>query len=320
MTKGKVTLYGAGGCGINLVKRFYDAQSQVGIADLSFCMADTSRSNLTSELDIKDCFILPDVDGSGKIRKENYDAITRVIQQIPINFPAGDLNIVVFSGSGGSGSTMGPLIIRELLKSGHPTVGIVIGSFESYITANNTMNTIKSLDAISRSLGVPVVISFENNIDNTRRKEVDDSVSTTINLLARLASREHSELDTADLKNWLGYHRHTDVPAQLSLLEIVTSVETASQLVAPISIASLIGDVSLIGSIGADYQCTGYFTEATKPNGIDEIHYVVGIDDVKVLVTTVANEVDRLEKKRQSRAKTTALVSSDGADDNGMVL
>ena len=320
MTKGKVTLYGAGGCGINIVKRFYDAQTQDGVAELSFCFADTSRSNLTPDLDPKHCYILPDVDGSGKIRKENYGAITQVIQQIPINFPAGDLNIVVFSGSGGTGSTMGPLIVRELIKQNHPTIAIVIGSFESHITATNTLNTIKSLDSISRSIGVPVVASFENNVDNTQRDVVDNSVSVTINLLARLASREHRELDTADLKNWLGYHRHTDVPAQLSLLEIVTDVETAAQLVAPISIASLIGTVSKIGAIGADYQCTGYFTESTQPNGINEIHYVVGIDDVKALLSLVTGEVDRLEKKRQARAKTTALVSGDAADDNGMVL
>ena len=183
MTKGKVTLYGAGGCGINIAKRFYDAQPQVGVADLSFCFADTSRSNISAELDPKDCYVLPDVDGSGKIRKENYQAITQVIQQIPINFAPGDLNIVIFSASGGSGSTMGPLIVRELLKEGHPTVAIVVGSFESYITANNTMNTIKSLDSISRSIGVPIVVSFENNIDNTRSTFVDHSVSTTNNIL-----------------------------------------------------------------------------------------------------------------------------------------
>lgn len=321
MTKGKVTIYGTGGCGINLAKQFYrNTQPQVGVADVTVCFADTSRSNITADMSVEDCFILPDVDGSGKIRKENYEAISQVVQQIPLMFKPGDLNIVISSASGGSGAMISSLLVRQLLAGGHPTIAIIVGSFESLITADNTMKTIKSLDAIARGVGAPVVLSFENNADNTRRDEVDKSVMTTVNLLCRLASREHAELDTADLKNWLRYERHTDVPAQLSMLEIVTSAETAQQLNAPISIASLVTRHSKIGSIGADYQCTGYFTEETKPNGVEEIHYLVGIDDVKLLVSTINENVTRLEQKRASRAKTSALVSNDQVDDNGIVL
>lgn len=320
MTNGKLALYGAGGCGINIVKKFYGSQPQSGLAELSFCFADSSRSNLTPDLDPKDCFLLPDVDGSGKIRKENYEAMRQVIQQVPIQYTPGDLNVVVFSASGGTGSVMGPLIVRELLSQGIPTIAIVVGSFESMITANNTMDTIKSLDSISRKLDVPLTISFENNGDNTLRRDVDESIAITISLLARLACRNHMAMDTADLRNWLQYNRHTDVPAQLSLLEIVTSVESASQISAPISIATLCDEESKIGSIGADYQCTGYFTDLTRPNNINEIHYIIGIDDIKILVNTVETEIERLEKKRMSRPKTSALVKNDEADDSGMVI
>lgn len=321
MTKGKVTIYGVGGCGINIAKRFAVAsQPQVGVADISVCFADTSRSNITKDMSIDDCYILPDVDGSGKIRKENYESITQIIQQIPIQFEPGDLNIVVFSTAGGTGSVIGPLLMKELLSAGHTAIALAVGSFESFITANNTLNTIKSLDGIARTTGVPLVLSFENNGDNTRRDDVDNNAMVTVNLLCRLASREHLEMDTADVKNWLRYERHTDIPAQLSMLEIVTSTESAKELTAPISIASLVTNHSNIGSIGADYQCTGYFTDDTKPNGIDEVHYIVGIDDIKLLVSTVSEQLTKLTQKRAARAKTTALVSPGIADENGMVL
>lgn len=321
---GKIQIYACGGAGINLAMPLKDQPSQEGYADLSVCFIDTSRSNFPAIIAQEDSFVLPGADGSGKIRAMNYPEIANNVPQILGRFPTGDFNIVIHSASGGSGSVFGPLVASTIAKSGKPVVSLVVGSWESLITITNTINTLKSMDNIARTSNVPLVFSFFNNQDNSKRKDVDGLVRLYINRLACLVSGVHTELDSADISNWLRYDRNPNnqTPVGLAHLDIVETDEDALEIEYPISIASIHSGASSIGSIGADYQCAGIMkVDIVKAVGYEQQHYILSVHDVPELLKSLEQRKAELVQKQQARPRTQALVDSGTATtDDGMVL
>lgn len=99
--RGTIKLIGAGGCGINAVSFFNGANQEPNCANVETAYVDASRSNLKDSFAEEDVFVLSNVDGSGKVRKENHKEIANVIKQVIHQIEPGDLNVVVFSASGG---------------------------------------------------------------------------------------------------------------------------------------------------------------------------------------------------------------------------
>lgn len=323
---GVLRIYACGGAGVNIGQQYYNAPRQVGMADVSVCFLDTSRSNLSGNIAAEDLFILPDLDsnskdGSGKVRSENYAPIAAHIKQIAPKFKPADINIVLSSTTGGSGSVFGPLLAKELLAKGEVVVYIAIGSHESVITANNAIKTIKSLDNMAAKAELPIVMSYHNNRNNSNRRAVDAEIREVIAKLSILAYKDHHALDTSDVLHWAHYTKVTDMPPQLALLEIVSSVESVREIAYPISIASVsVGDTD-IGSIGADYQTEGFFKEGHTVNNISELHYVISVNDVPSLVKMLEEEIRKLEEKREARPPVARITQkNDSAEDDGLVL
>lgn len=315
---GKLRIYGCGGAGVNLVEQFEEAQKEPNCAEILPCYVDTSRSNLTGRIKENRVFILDNVDGSGKVRKENHQEISNVIKKVLLQFEPGDLNVVVFSASGGSGSVIGPLIMSELLSRGESAIAIVIGSDESVITANNTLNTIKSLESISKMTDAPLVMYYEHN--DRKRSEVDKDVKLAISVLSVLASKENRELDTKDISNWLHFNRTTSVGPQLANLEIFTDSNGAGEVLDPISVVSIYEseDMDPLKTI-PEYHAAGYMT--TKNEHYDEFHFVVNIDGTPAIVREITETLGRYETQRNSRVARASIVSdSDNTTETGLVL
>mgnify|MGYP005850219109 CR=1 FL=1 len=98
---GTIRIYGAGGAGINIASQFQTRPEQTGYASPQPVYIDTSSSNIKNHIDKKDLYLLEATDGSGKIRKENANEIQNVIKNVLLEMKPLDLNVVVFSASGG---------------------------------------------------------------------------------------------------------------------------------------------------------------------------------------------------------------------------
>ena len=98
---GRLRIYGAGGCGINIAANFKSSgkENEPGHSFPLPVFIDTSRSNLPENLSDEDVALIEDLDGSGKVRRENSEVISRNIKNIMQKFPPGDFNVVVFSAS-----------------------------------------------------------------------------------------------------------------------------------------------------------------------------------------------------------------------------
>lgn len=196
----------------------------------------------------------------------------------------------------------------------------MIGSDESAITANNTLNTLKSLEAISKKNGVPVVMHYSQNRRGQRRSDIDSEVSYVIATLAVLCSRQNDELDSRDIVNWLQYQKTTSVPAQLSILAVAANEADLLAVVnQPISIASVFSDKDQPGlNVVPDYHCAGYSKSAIV--GDQAIHFAVGVDEVPLIAKTIKATLNELDEVRQSRVNRNSLVdTNDSVSDDGMV-
>lgn len=322
MAKTKIKLYGAGGAGINQAKPFLGQTAAEGYAQIDVSLIDTSHSNIGENVAAENVYILPNVDGSGKKRAENHEEIANTVKDVLVKQKPADFNIVVYSGAGGSGSVYGPLLVREMMRNNIPVLSIVIGNATSAIEAKNTLNTLKSLDHIARTVGVPAVAQYIQNTKERPRRVVDQIINQSVTALALLTSRENDELDTADVANWVRYHNVTDVPAQLALLDIVVDEETAANITDPVSIASIIDlgtDAAL--DFNPDYSCVGY-----KGTGVSsetpEIHYVISIHDVPELYAAISSKAGEYDEAKAARPTQQKLVDEkrDVSTESGLIL
>lgn len=329
MSLGKVALYGCGGFGINTVRPWdmsleanaAAAQKIAGHANIRVTYVDTSRRNLVGDEKEENIYLATGIDGAGKLRRDSHTAFAEenAVQQILVAHPPEALNIVPFSLSGGSGNTVGTGLMEAMLKAGHRVIAVIVGSCENALTMKNSIDSLVTLDGKARKLGVPFVVAYEDNGDNSERAAVDDRVKSIIASLVVLSGPNVRELDGADLTNWLRYDRipGVNVPAQLSLLEVVSDAAELSGVSDPISIASIISDTSeTLKGLTPDYSTVGYHAEGSI--GAPSYHYVISVDAVSGLASMLRERQAEVEKRRQARKTQQAIANeSDNVSDDG---
>ena len=320
--QGNMRIYGAGGFGINIGSYFEPASGTIepGHSAPHPVYVDTSRSNLHEDINPAHLFIMEDVDGSGKVRKENHEEISKNIKSLLQAHKPLDMNVVVFSASGGSGSVFGPLIVGELLSRGLPTICVVVGSDESNITALNTLNTLKSLEAIANKHSLPVVMFYKHNSPDIKRSVIDTDCRALIARISVLASKRNRELDSKDIQNWLQFNRTTAVKPRLALLEVYHSNEELLQATQPVSIASLYEDADTPPlTVVPEYHCAGYPREAIK--NLVVMHYTITVNGVHLISKMCQERINELDKARQSRVNHDLIYSKDDVmSDDGLIL
>jgi hypothetical protein len=323
MEIGQMRIYGCGGCGTNIASNFINLPQEPFTAQISPVFIDTSRSNLRPDIGEDSCYILKNLDGSGKVRSENYSEITNVVRDILFKHPPLDFSVVVFSGSGGSGSVIGPLIAAELLERDATFVVVVVGSDESAISATNTMNTLKSLEGISKKAGKPINMHYRFNTRNHPRTEIDANLIGSIGSLAIMASRQISELDRKDISHFLRFDKSTPskIPARLAMLEILTDSDGPSwSEYSPISVVSIYQnpDEPTI-SVTPEYSCQCY--APIKLGDVRNLHFLIDVDIVPRFAAVIQKTLQGLDDLRKSKPKVANLLSDkDTPDDNGMIM
>ena len=324
--KGKVRIYACGGCGINIGHLFEKHRNlaEPAFAELDIVYIDTSKSNMRSHIKEDHCYMLDHLDGSGKIRSENHEEISSRIRAILQEFKPADLNIVLGSAAGGSGSVIGPLLVSEMLDSQVPTIVVNVGSADTRLDAENTLKTIKSFEAVARMRKAPVVMSYVQNSESTSRSEADAFIVSTIMGLCVLFSRENRELDSRDLFNWLRFDRVTSFPVQLAALTLVQDQTEIKELGNIITVATLAkeGANTALKQI-PEYQCVGYLPENTDEVVISKapMHFVTSDGVFPEVVAHLNKLLKDIEAQTNARVKkATILNANDTPNDDGLVL
>lgn len=316
-----VTIYGAGGAGIDILTKLLRTDLD-GLAKVREAYVDSSRSNIheRSVIDANKWYFLDGTDGAGKVRRTNYDITDRSVGDILLKLPPSELNILIFSGSGGSGSVIGPKIAEELYRQEKAVLIFLVGSTESSNTTSNTLKTISTIRNFAIKQNQFANIFYESNGNNVRNTEVDNLFITGIRAILDLYSGNHHGLDSADVLTWAKPTLGAEISPELGLIDITEDREEASEIIAPISIAELYGDnKSTEGALSADYTTAG----TRKRAGGDSLYFVIHNDGLENILSELRGILKDYEQARSVRDQKNksgrAFVQGDTQDD-GMVL
>lgn len=299
--KSKVMVYACGGLGTNIIAKTLKNESIPGIADTDCCFVDTSRANLTDAIpDDRFYHVTGEegaLDGSGGVRSTNANFIVKHAKQIISKFKPEWLNVVIASGSGGSGSVVLPVIAGELLAQGHNVVVVVVGSRASSQRATNTVRTLQSLEQQAINGKRPLVMSYIDSPMTASRAEVDKETLLALSRILVLASRDFRELDKQDIINFFDYSR---VPACRHLTPMLVSMTTFTERTIGdckdnvISIASIYRNEDMPAhNILAAYDTHGYGPAPTA--GEQALHYVLSAERLG----TIYRDLDGMHQKAQ---------------------
>lgn len=219
MDKNTMIIHGAGGAGINICDKVFNMVSELGdgFANVKFNYIDTSTANI-DKIEPKGQFWLvktkqhskETINGSGSERKTHVgDIMANVVEYLDNNkitkkIP-GEYHLVISSGSGGSGSVLNSLIIKNLLERDIPVISVLIGDSSNGLSAINTLNTLASLNQIAKSTKKPLSIVYVNNHAmaesglHNAEKEANKVLFNTMSTLALFLSSKNEAIDGQDM-------------------------------------------------------------------------------------------------------------------------
>lgn len=215
--KNTLAIYGCGGTGANIANMQTVTGQSAGFPTTTITIVDTSNSNVIKPTQTAPNIktkVLPGVSGTGKNRRYSAGIVAPHIDKLLIDHPPGDFNIVVFGASGGSGSVIGPMLLKTLLERGYCAVAFTVISTVSAIETTNAYSCLGDLQRVSKSLNLPVVCGIFDN-SHSNRNDVNEKIEARIRALAMLVSGENQELDKTDIINWVNYTRNVKVDPML---------------------------------------------------------------------------------------------------------
>lgn len=339
-TKNTVNIYGCGGTGINLANLLEPARNKevLGFAKYNLCYVDTSKSNMIrKKLNADEVFLFEDMDGSGKIRKENHKAISANTKAVLQKFKPTEFNIVVSSASGGSGAIVSGAIVSELLKMGKEVIVVIVGTSNSVIEVENTTKALQTYEAISelREKNVNLVY-LQNSTTINDEQQVNAQAVQLISMLLGLLSGEHEQLDTADLKTWLNHNKVTNNAPCINNVLIGYGQELKPYhsgdhftIEEPIAVATLATrDMNTRYGHTPSLKFEGYVPTEWKTgdaNGLttikdDPIHFCIVEDKMESIYKSLSGYLKELREAENSRVRRKSILGDTDTTEDGMVL
>ena len=189
-----------------------------GFANIKVNYLDTSRTNIDKIEPDGEFWLVKtksnsktEITGSGGERRTHaVDIMENVNEYLDKNNYTkrvpDEYHIVIASASGGSGSTISPLLIKGLISKNIPTILVLIGDSSNGLNAKNTLKTIAGLDSIVRSLNKPLSVIYVNNhtlMKNKSMKEAEKEANEILaNILTTISlflSGENEAIDNQDM-------------------------------------------------------------------------------------------------------------------------
>lgn len=307
-----LNIYACGGFGLNIMSQFKtsEAKTEVGM-DANVYGIDFSSNNIPKT----NCFeVVNGEGGSGKVRAINAEGSREFVNSFMANHKPNKFNIVVFSAAGGSGSLLGPEIVRYLLERGLPVISVILDDYASDIEEANCTKTYMTLDNYRKRSQRPLVFhDICNNSKDPRqsprtRKEVDKEVCDVLNLLTIMLDDTHGELDYNDISNFLNFSQAVNanpVMTKILLLDQDTAKDLQEQIQEnnnsfPVASLSIFKDAGSICNCwtGVQYRATGVFHDMELPTNMKEFHAVLDYG------ATVKEIQDKIQKYKDREADT----------------
>lgn len=315
-----LNIYPCGGFGLNIMDLFKTqlAKTEVGM-DCNVFGIDLSSNNLPKS---KSFEVVHLEHGTGKMRSIAAGSdYAEFVESFMSSHKPNKFNIVVFSASGGSGSMLGPEIVRYILERKLPVVAVILDDFTSDVEEKNCAQTYMTLDNYRRKTNRDLIYydisngSRDGEVYRTRA-EVNREVCDVLNLLTVMLDDGHMEMDYNDISNFLNFSSVTKNNAIMSKL-IFMDQDTVQEYngATPVSALSLFKDGDSICNMwhGVQYRSTGIFHQMELPTNMTQFHAVLDYGEaVQEILGKIQNYKDREAQTSMKMVKSFDI--GDGTD------
>ncbi len=202
-------IIGAGGAGKSAALRFRQNNTTTPIITI-----DTSGT--TDEIPGVEVIRLKDLNGSGKLRRNNATQITEFVSDYTNKVEWGDVNVVICSFAGGSGSVVGPRLAREILRQGKIVIVIGIIDTDSEVDTMNSLDTLKSFNAVAAQHYVPTILFNNSN----GQPMVDNGIDLITSYIAEIMDTQYVGLDREDRLRFLNPDSFNNVTPGLRMMNL----------------------------------------------------------------------------------------------------
>lgn len=318
-----IRVFACGGAAINAASVFESCrgEQEAGACGIEVVYLDTSSANFNAKIPEDARFVVPgDKDGSGGDRRENSALIAQSIDSLLSRFAPGYCNIVLSSGSGGSGSVIAPNLVARLIDREVPVVPMIIGDARQGHWIKNTLATLATYEKISAVKNTALAVGYFENTQNTPPTAVDRMIVDLVVSLGVVYSRQNEGIDTRDLHNFLHFNRMTSYEPHCGLLEWVSGVineENGKDIMTAVTVSTDKDDTGL--DIVLPYAKQGVLPKAASDEAKSRcpLHLVTRAYPFNDIADRLKGELRRLEEEARARTKTSTVtvgMAMDGDD------
>lgn len=309
MAKSNVTVYACGGCGSNIVngglpgfEATYDLFSAPAEKRMDIHYLDTSKSNQIDREGFDSLHLFGEnlgVDGAGGMRGNLKDLIRREIKGVLAKMVPGEMNLVVFSTGGGSGSVIGPVLIAELKAMQRNVIALCVTGVGATNTLKNTKETYAGLEIYSQRATPITCMIFDNEPSAASWPKINSEVHRAITQIWSLYSGAIDGLDKADITSFLNFHERFGKRKSLARLQVFDGVverESEESALGVIRLFQKGQEIENYQDVPTDFGLDGFVTKRLRlPNSIYYVLDYVGHQYVDKLM-------DEYERATQATA------------------
>lgn len=313
-----VRFYAAGGTGIDLLRSYREAAriDRVGVyADEQETYIDTSNSNLHG-VSMDNVYRLKNIEGGGKDREKVKAAFIPVVPDLLLKHPPADLNVILASLSGGTGSAIAPILAGHLLKAGQAVVLVVMADHTSSKSELNVINTMTDLESVSKQLQKAVVLHYTQNDPEKSLLQNDTEPMFVMGALSILGSGKNNRLDLSDVNNFVNFPAVTHHTPGLAQLHVTVKSEDLAQHETIASFAALLrSEDQALPRVQVDYDTVGYLPMV--PKGYDCDFFFAVTPGMSTIIDDLKQGKHNLTLKRKAvEAKSSLLEDGPSLDGN----
>lgn len=357
----KLNVVAAGGAGISISDKVITKIGELGsgFAGVDQYYIDSSMNNIDKiEHDEKKFFKITsksvggnELAGAGGNRTNNVSDVVAGVQEFLNKFKftkpvTGEYFVVIFSGSGGSGSNIGSLLLKELLIRDIPAIAVLVGDSSSGEACVNTMGVLSGLDNIAKSINKSLSLFYVNNhnmLKKNAKKETDlvlsqgekedkanEQIFHFMVGLSLFTSGVNESLDYSDVKTMLCPHNiktfKSPLPAGVYNISLTHDLNSLPEGFDVMIARSLTADGEMDINLGENVLLSHKAGKVVDTNAIETykgklplylastVNYLnKEIDNLNNISTNIVNVARGIENK-----VITASVGE--ADENGLIM
>lgn len=310
-------IYAFGGTGTNILNKYLTEGKGRKFID-QVVGIDTSEANPVEE-GLFPVVRLEGAEGSGGNRKAHQPKFDDFAKQIFAKHPANKLNILIYSLAGGTGSSIGPYALRQLLQKKIPTLVICVGDISTLNEQNNTVDTLGSMYNQTK-LGVPVIFSYLENGNDVSQGEINRRACSLIDNTIMMFNLKNERVDYADVKNFFFFTDVVKADPIMSQLTFLGDADIPNYKRKPVAAISLYNDIDEIRVPFENmlYRKSGIYGEEFL-GGTDTVHAVLDHGSTLQSLKDFIAERDTKTNELSGQFKNTEANPFGGGDDDGMI-